>query len=88
MTNTNNRLSSIIFLLVITLLFGINNCAAHVRGSSGVRPLVKNGGAVNPHLSNIEKLEILRLKNQMEKGHARNARQVRGVEKARKRRVY
>jgi len=54
MTNTKNYLTSVIVVLVITLLLSIDSCAANVRGYHGVRPLVKNGGAVNPHLSNIE----------------------------------
>mmetsp|Transcript_31320 Transcript_31320/g.45656 ORF Transcript_31320/g.45656 Transcript_31320/m.45656 type:complete len:92 (+) Transcript_31320:98-373(+) len=91
MTNTKNYLTSVIVVLVITLLLSIDSCAANVRGYHGVRPLVKNGGAVNPHLSNIEKQKILRIKKemqQMEQVRVVNANAFRGAERRRNRKVF
>mmetsp|Transcript_20661 Transcript_20661/g.25557 ORF Transcript_20661/g.25557 Transcript_20661/m.25557 type:complete len:80 (-) Transcript_20661:409-648(-) len=50
-------------LLVISALFGL--CAGQVRG--GVRPLVKAEGAVNPRLVQIEREQLLRMKEEMQK---------------------
>ena len=45
------KLSPIAYLFIIAVQWS-KFSDAHVRGS--VRPLVKDGGAINPHLSNIE----------------------------------
>jgi len=51
------NLSSTACLFIIAIQFC--DTEAHVRGS--VRPLVKNGGAINPHLSNF-KVRVAKVK--------------------------
>mmetsp|Transcript_33199 Transcript_33199/g.38435 ORF Transcript_33199/g.38435 Transcript_33199/m.38435 type:complete len:85 (-) Transcript_33199:522-776(-) len=75
-----------LFVLLVLFISIIGQSNGHVRRtkkgdfSDGVQPLLKNGGAVNPHLLNIEKQEIRRLKDEI-MGRNHGSKTVRGRKK-------